>query len=69
MHDTGLVVNLVGIAKRVGMDKARGHKIMKMVRLAPRYVKAIAKGKDPLACRSNSLSARRSCPTGVSIRS
>ena len=33
------------IAKREGMDKVRVHKIMKMARLAPRYVEAIAKGK------------------------
>jgi hypothetical protein len=46
--DTGRVTNLVDIAKREGMDKVRVHKIMKMARLAPRYVEAIAKGKGPI---------------------
>jgi len=46
--DTGRVANLVDIAKREGMDKVRVHKIMKMARLAPRYVEAIAKGKGPI---------------------
>ena len=46
--DTGRVTNLVDIAKREGMDKVRVHKIMKMARLAPKYVEAIAKGKGPI---------------------
>jgi len=46
--DTGRVTNLVDIAKREGMDKVRVHKIMKMARLAPRYIEAIAKGKGPI---------------------
>ena len=42
------MVYLVDIALLEGMDKVRLHKIMKMARLAPRYVEAIAKVKGPI---------------------
>ena len=31
-----------------GTDKVRVHKLMKLARLAPHYVEAIAKGKGPI---------------------
>jgi hypothetical protein len=46
--DSGKVTNLVDIAKREGTDKVRVHKLMKLARLAPHYVEAIAKGKGPI---------------------
>ena len=36
------------IAKREGMEKMRAHKFMKLARLAPHYVEAIARGQGPI---------------------
>lgn len=39
---------MAAIARREGMEKMRVHKIMKLVRQAPHYVEAIARGQGPI---------------------
>ncbi|GAB3190084.1 hypothetical protein [Hydrogenophaga aquatica] len=46
--DSGGVESMAAIAKREGMEKMRVHKIMKLARLAPHYVEAIARGQGPI---------------------
>ncbi len=46
--DSGAVESMAAIAKREGMEKMRVHKIMKLARLAPTYVEAIARGQGPI---------------------
>ena len=46
--DSGAVESMAAIAKREGMEKMRVYKIMKLARLAPHYVEAIARGQGPI---------------------
>jgi len=46
--DCGAVGSIAEIAKREGMEKMRAHKFMKLARLAPHYVEAIARGQGPI---------------------
>ncbi len=46
--DSGAVGSIAEIAKREGMEKMRAHKFMKLARLAPRFVEAIARGQGPI---------------------
>lgn len=46
--DCGAVGSIAEIAKREGMEKMRAHKFMKLARLAPHYVEAIASGQGPI---------------------
>ncbi len=46
--DSGAVGSIAEIAKREGMAKMLAHKFMKLARLTPQFVEAIARGQEPI---------------------